>query len=119
MCNSRRPSHTFLLWAVVVTAAAVAGHSQTPTTGALVGVALDSSEALLQGASVSLTNQDTGERLSTSSDSQGRFGFLLLAPGRYELCAGRAEFAEVCSSGINVNVTETRRIDLRFRWQRL
>jgi hypothetical protein len=82
---------------------------------ALTGVTLDPSGALLQDATVTLANQDTGQTGSTVSDEEGRFGFLLLTPGKYELCASKTDFATVCSSGIGINVTETRRIELRLQ----
>jgi hypothetical protein len=82
MCNDRCPSHVRLLPAVVVITATSAsyGHAQTPSTGALVGVTLDPSDALLQSAAVTLVNQNTGEKVSTTSDNLGRFGFVLLGP---------------------------------------
>src|SRR5208282_2661975 len=100
-----------------ILAAMLSGHgfAQTPSTGALVGLTLDSSGGLLQGAKVTLTDQDTGQTRNTVSDEEGRFGFFLLTPGRYELCASRADFAELCSSEVNINVTETRRLQLRLQ----
>jgi Carboxypeptidase regulatory-like domain/TonB-dependent Receptor Plug Domain len=100
-----------------ILAATLSGHgfAQTPSTGALAGVTIDSSGGLLQGAEVTLTNQDTGQTRNTATDEEGRFGFFLLTPGKYELCASKADFAELCSSGININVTETRRLELRLQ----
>src|ERR1700693_989698 len=84
-----------------ILAATLSGHgfAQTPSTGALAGVTIDSSGGLLQGAEVTLTNQDTGQTRNTATDEEGRFGFFLLTPGKYELCASKADFAELCSSG--------------------
>jgi hypothetical protein len=98
--------------AVVIT---FTSYAQTPSTGALTGVTLDASGGLLQGATVTFVNQDTGEKGSATSDEEGRFGFLLLAPGRYELCANSANFAQACSSEISIHVTETRRVELRLQ----
>lgn len=91
------------------------GYAQTSSTGALTGVTLDPLGAVLQGAAVTLVNQDTAERASTTSDEQGRFGFLLLAPGTYALCANKADFTKTCSSRINITVTETRRLEFRLQ----
>jgi hypothetical protein len=90
-------------------------YAQTSSTGGLTGATYDPSGALLRGAAISLANLDTGEKGSTTSDEEGRFGFLLLAPGRYQLCASKAEFAQACSPGININVTETRRVELHLQ----
>ena len=109
-----------LLSSVVVMIACAGAFSdyslaQTPSTGALTGVTLDRSGDALAGAAVTIANQGTGEEGSTTSDQEGRFGFLLLKPGRYQLCASKDRFARTCSPGINVHVTETRRIELRLQ----
>ena len=59
--------------------------SQTASTGALTGVALDPTRSRLTGVVVRLANQDTGAIQSATSDKDGRFNFFLLRPGRYEL----------------------------------
>jgi Carboxypeptidase regulatory-like domain/TonB dependent receptor/TonB-dependent Receptor Plug Domain len=110
--------HDFLVLLVVVIAFATAfsslAYAQTPSTGGLTGVILDPSDSFIREATVNLSNQDTGETGFTASDEQGRFGFHLLAPGRYKLCASKASFAQVCATGITVPVTETRRVELRL-----
>ncbi len=52
--------------------------SQTASTGALSGVVLDPTGAVLTGVVVRLANQDTGTIRSATSDEDGRFNFLLL-----------------------------------------
>jgi Carboxypeptidase regulatory-like domain/TonB dependent receptor/TonB-dependent Receptor Plug Domain len=101
----------------IVLSAAIPGYccAQTPSTGALGGVTLDSSGALLQGAAVTLTSRDTGQTRTASSDEEGRFGFLLLTPGNYKVCVSKADFAELCNSEISIHVTETRRLELRLK----
>src|SRR5215470_65096 len=81
--------------------------SQTPSTGALTGVTLDPAGRALPDVIVRLTSQDSNTTRSVTSDKEGRFSFLLLAPGRYGIEATRAGFAELIgSSQIDVNVTE-------------
>jgi hypothetical protein len=63
--------------------------SQTASTGAVSGVALDPTGAVLTGVVVRLANQDTGAIQSATSDKDGRFNFLLLPPGKYELQASK------------------------------
>jgi hypothetical protein len=88
--------------------------SQTAATGALIGVTLDTSDAVLPGVVVHLTNLDTSETESSTSDERGRFGFVLLPPGKYELQASKPSFAVLRGSGINITVAETRRLELRL-----
>jgi Carboxypeptidase regulatory-like domain/TonB dependent receptor len=90
-------------------------YAQSASTGGLTGVTYDPSGALVRAAAISLINQDTGEKASATSDEEGRFSFLLITPGRYQLCGTKAEFAQACIAGINVNVTETRRVDLHLQ----
>lgn len=110
-----RRRHTSIYLLVLLAAGwSTHGYAQTPSSGALTGITVDRSGALLGGATVRLANQDTSQTRKSVSDAEGRFGFLLLIPGKYELCARKADFATVCSSGININVTETRRVELRL-----
>jgi hypothetical protein len=89
MSNSRCPSHVPLLGAVVALTAILASHgyARTPSAGALVGVTLDPSDALLQSAAITLVNQNTGEKDSTTSDNLGRVGFVLLGPDMMAISA--------------------------------
>jgi Carboxypeptidase regulatory-like domain len=63
---------------------------QTASTGALMGATLDPSGAVLGGVSVSLTREDGTEARSVTSGQNGRFGFLLLPSGTYELRANKS-----------------------------
>ena len=88
---------------------------QTASTGALTGVTLDPSGAVLPGVVVHLAKEGGGEKKSATSDENGRFGFLLLPPGRYELQASTLDFEPVSLPEINIHVTETLRIELHLR----
>jgi Carboxypeptidase regulatory-like domain len=67
-------------------------HGQTTSTGALAGVSLDPSGAELPGVLLRLSNRETGRSKSAISDEHGRFSFLLLRPGTYQLQASKTEF---------------------------
>jgi hypothetical protein len=89
--------------------------SQTASTGALTGVALDPSGAVVPGVVVQLTREGGGEKRSATSDKTGRFGFLLLPPGRYQVQASTLDFEMVSLPEINIHVTETLRLELHLR----
>src|SRR5579863_7299592 len=74
--------------------------AQTSTTGAIAGVVTDPTAAVLPGVSVILKNLDTGSSASTTSNAQGSYNFLLLAPGNYSVSANAAGF-----QGVARNVT--------------
>ena len=56
-------------------------YSQTASTGALTGVTLDPSGAVLPGVILHLIKEDGSEAKSATSDNNGRFGFLTAATG--------------------------------------
>src|SRR3979411_1046134 len=86
--------------------------SQSASTGALTGVTLDPSGALLPRAGVHLTSLDGTGAMAASSDEKGLFGFFLLPPGTYEVQASKLDFRPVSQRNIQVHVTETLR-----RWR--
>jgi hypothetical protein len=90
--------------------------SQTASTGALTGVALDPTGAVLTGVVLRLVKQDTGAIQSATSDKDGRFNFLLLPPGRYELQASNpGSDILIASTTIDVSVTEVVHLELHLR----
>jgi carboxypeptidase family protein/TonB-dependent receptor-like protein len=88
---------------------------QTASTGAVTGVTLDPSGGVVPGVVVHLAKEGGGEGKSATADENGRFGFLLLPPGRYELQASAPDFEPVNLPEINIHVTETLRLELRLR----
>jgi Carboxypeptidase regulatory-like domain/TonB dependent receptor len=101
----------------ITTVLVLASHvyGQTPSTGALTGVTLDPSGAVLPGVILKIVNLETGEAESTVSDKEGRFTVSLLSPASYEVQASKTGFAMVRSSGISIAVTETHRLELHLR----
>ena len=101
---------------LVALSLALAGwaHGQTASTGALTGVTLDPSGAVLPGVVLHLTNADGSEAKSASSDSNGRFAFFLLPPGTYEVQSSKVDFKPVSQRDIHVHVTETLRLELHL-----
>ena len=62
----------------------IIGYGQTHR-GAIRGLVLDPNEAAIPGASIRLTNQETGETRTVTSDDNGAFTLTALAPGAYQL----------------------------------
>ena len=89
--------------------------AQSASTGALSGVALDSSNSGIPRVKIEITRKDSGVKLSVISDEEGRFAFHLLTPGNYGLQAVKTDFAPLQRDDINISVTETLRIELRLR----
>ena len=89
-------------------------YSQTASTGALTGVSLDPSGAILPRVSVHLAKSDGTEIMSADSDENGLFGFFLLPPGTYEVRASKVDFKPLRQPDIHVHVTETIRLQLHL-----
>src|SRR5215813_11715624 len=49
------------------------------------GIVKDPSGAVVAGATATVTNQDSGVTRSTTADTDGRYRFITLPPGRYSL----------------------------------
>jgi hypothetical protein len=90
-------------------------HAQTGSTGAVTGITLDASGAVLPEVIVRLSKEGGGEARSATSDEGARFSFLLLPPGAYEIHAERKDFEPLALLAIHVTVTETLRVELRLQ----
>ena len=90
-------------------------HGQTTSTGALAGVSLDPSGAELPGVLLRLSNQETSHTKSAISDAHGRFSFLLLPPGTYQLQASKTDFDSRNLTELHISLTETLRLELRLQ----
>ena len=89
--------------------------SQTTATGALAGELLDPSGAVIPGATLRLVDRSTSRTLTAISSDSGRFSFLLLPPGSYELQASKTDFETLELFGLEVYVTETLEVEARMR----
>lgn len=88
--------------------------AQTALTGALNGLVTDSSGALVVGAQVVLTNQGTREVRSTTSASDGRYNFSLVAPGTYSAEVTKQGFKSTTHTDVHVVVAETAVLDIHL-----
>ena len=61
--------------------------AQGETTSAILGQVTDTTGAIVPGATVTITNQDSGLKRSASTDEAGRFNFPQLKPGTYTVKA--------------------------------
>jgi len=102
-----------VLIAVLVSCSGILG--QTASTGALTGMTFDPSGFVLPDVILRLVNPATGKSESATSDKDGRFSFLFLSPGSYDLQANKAKFAPLSKAGIVISVTETQRLELHLQ----
>jgi hypothetical protein len=116
-CHPLYRSHWRLILLLALAVALLSSRktsSQTASTGALTGLTLDPSGAVLPGVLLHLTPQDGSGARSATSDDSGRFGFSLLRPGTYEVQASKVDFKSVSQRDIHVHVAETLRLELHL-----
>ena len=89
--------------------------AQTASTGAITGVVLDPSGAVIPGVLVELSQGGYEEVRSFKSDENGQFGFVLLAPGTYQLRASKTGFTRYTLPAVHVTVTETLRLEVQIQ----
>ncbi|HKE22590.1 MAG TPA: TonB-dependent receptor [Bryobacteraceae bacterium] len=87
--------------------------AQTPL-GTVTGLATDPSGALIPGASVALTDQQTDIRRSVSTNASGVYVFPDLPPGTYRLSAEARHFRPVETRAFPVEPYRTVRQDLHL-----
>ena len=83
--------------------------------GAIGGIVVDESGAVLPGATVTLSSPGTiGGNQTVVSDAQGAYQFTRLVPGRYSVKAELQGFRTTTQENLDVNADRTSRADLRL-----
>jgi hypothetical protein len=85
------------------------------TTGVIQGTVLDPSGAVIPSASVEAHNLDTNVRQAARSDENGRFSFLALPAGNYELTAKKDGFSTIVAQGIDLTVGQARNLNFTMK----
>src|SRR5262245_36708644 len=76
-------------------------------TSRLEGIVQDPSGAVIPGAAITAENQKTGLRATGTSNEQGYYVFLSLAPGEYTVTAQAPGFGPAVLKGVTLNVATT------------
>jgi hypothetical protein len=80
----------------------------------LAGTVVDPTGAVIPGATISIRNGDTGLERDATSDSQGRYTFVQVVPGKYKLTAKAAGFAEVVINNVELQVNQPATMQITF-----
>jgi hypothetical protein len=87
---------------------ASSGWSQSQiTSGTVQGDVLDEKGGSVAGATVEAKNLDTNFTQTETTNTDGHFAFLSLAPGRYTLTISKSGFATVLQQNVNLTVGQT------------
>jgi hypothetical protein len=82
--------------------------------GGLIGDVADPSRAVLPGATVTVTNRDTGLQRETTTDGSGAYSFRDLQPGTYELKVNLNGFKSYARAGLVVTLNAIARADVQL-----
>ncbi len=86
------------------------------TTGTILGTVTDASGAALPGATIALTNEQTGEAHKTTAGSQGGYQFPLLPiAGTYQVSVESPGFQASVQKGIILQLNQNLRVDIALK----
>jgi hypothetical protein len=77
------------------------------TSGSIQGTVVDEKGGAVADASVEARNLDTGLSRAVMTDSDGRFAFLSLPPGRYTITISKTGFATISQTGATLTVGQS------------
>lgn len=90
-------------------------NAQTSSTGAVSGVVVDRSGAVISGVLLSLRMEHGSYVGATVSNDDGLFRFVSVPPGTYELEASMPDFKDSTIRQLDVHVTETVRLEVHLQ----
>ena len=94
------------LAAIAVLATAVSAAHAVDVNGRIKGTVTDPTGAVVAGASVTATNQDTGVKFTTKSQANGDYTFQQLPVGTYTVTATSNGFKTFSASGITIAIAQ-------------
>ena len=89
--------------------------AQSTSTGSLFGQVTDPTGASVVGATVTMTDTSTGIARTVTSNETGRYIFVNVTPGKYDLSITKRGFAAVKMAGQTVEVGKTVAVDVTLR----
>ncbi len=87
----------------------------TQTGASLSGVVTDQTGTALRDVAVTIENVDTGSTRTITTDGRGHFQASSLPPGRFEIRAAKAGFADETRTGISLAVGQDTTIDIKMQ----
>lgn len=99
-----------LCWVVCLIHAAICFGQLTTAT--INGRVTDSTGGAVAGVQLTITNQETQLKRTTTSDSLGAYSVPLLPPGTYSVAAEKEGFRRTVLSGITLQVAQVARLDV-------
>jgi hypothetical protein len=107
---NRKVARLFILFSLILILPAMA-LSQVDT-GSISGTVRDTSGSVVPGVKVTLTNQGTGQSISTTTGSVGEYTFSPVRIGHYSVAAEMTGFEKVQQNNVTVDVQQKVQVDL-------
>jgi hypothetical protein len=82
--------------------------------GSVIGGVTDQSDASVPNATVTLTSKETGQSRDTTSDASGRYSFVNVLPGRYDIKVVGAGFRTFTTTDVDVSPNVVARVDVKL-----
>ena len=102
-----------VLPALLLVAAARPANAQV-LYGSVVGTVTDPSGAVIPGAAVTLTSKQIGVNRSDKTDEGGRYSFVNVLPGTYDVSVGATGFRTFVAQALDVTPNTIHRIDSKL-----
>jgi hypothetical protein len=90
-------------------------NSNGETGGKITGVVKDQSGSVLPGATVVITNTQTGTKLTASTDQDGVFTFPVLSVGRYQIDVTSDAFQAFRKTGLVIDINSALVLDVTLQ----
>jgi hypothetical protein len=103
-----------VLFLVSVFALRVPAMAQGETTSAIAGSVTDPAGAAIAGATVTVTNVETGLTRSVKTDDSGRFSFPQLPPGTYSVKAEADRFEARQNNSVSAGLGQRQTVDFKL-----
>ncbi len=107
-----RAGSRFLFLSLLAAVSSVNVFSQS--SALLRGTVSDQQGALIPDAIVTLTNASTGFNRATTTNTQGEYQFLQIAPGTYKMVVEKPGFTQATRAGVQLLVNTPTTLDLRL-----
>jgi hypothetical protein len=103
----------FLVLFVLLLGVAVSATAQT--TGTISGIVQDEKEAALPNATVTVRNVETNISRTSQTNEEGRYSFVNLPVGRYEVTVEAPSFSKYVQTGITLLLNQPAVIDVTMK----
>ena len=83
--------------------------------GSLVGTVTDQNGAVISGATVAITNKDTGQVREATTSAEGEYSIINVLPGVYDIKVTKQGFSTATQTALTVTANNASRIDMAMK----